>query len=168
MIIISISLFVCASCAQASDRPKSPEQQAYERLLSFIVEVRNRERGIDYSEWGRNLQLLISSNSSEGDRYLINLAFFGFNSALSEDFSCAVDRRLVKHGATFIQTLKKAQETFDKKNPCQTYNANRADNTGFLYCRSKENFSRLVTWWIAEIEHPDSSNSEVDCSEMFE
>jgi len=129
--------------------------------------VRAHERDVDYSDWGKNLQLLISSPSSDGDRYLVNLVFFGFDSALSEDFSCAVDRRLVKHKDAFFQTLKNAEETFDQQNPCQNYNARRADNIGFLYCRSKEDFSRFVAWWIAETEHADS-NLEIDCSEMFE
>lgn len=145
----------------------SQEQNAYERLLSFIVEIRNHEEHIQHSEWRKNLQFLISTSSLEGDRHLANLAFFGLDSALSEDFSCAVDRRLAKHKDTFIKVLKKSQEQFDQQNPCQIYNDHRADRAGFLHCRSKEDFSRFVTWWIAETERLDSS-LEVDCSEMFE
>lgn len=145
----------------------SAEQQAYEEMLSYLVKITFQTGGDDSSVWTKGLETLINSPSEEGDKYLTNLSFFGLDAHPSEEFSCAIDRRLFKHGETFVKHLESAPERFDKENPCQTFNAKQGKSYKVLHCESKESFNRSMMWWVSEYENPNP-NPEVDCSEYFE
>lgn len=170
-LIIILSILICTvilSTAYAAEKQAiSAEEQAYEDLLSYLVKVTFRTGDDDSSIWTKGLETLINSPSEEGDKYLTYLSFFGLDAHPSEEFSCAIDRRLFRHGETFVKHLESAPGRFDKENPCQIFNAKQGKSHKVLHCESKENFNRSMDWWVHEYKNPNPS-PEVDCSEYFE
>lgn len=167
--LFSIIIMIFASVSQvyaSGERQFSPEQKAYEEILEFILKVRYRTEKVSFYAWTENIKILIKSPSQNGDKYLAYLAFFSLDAHLSEEFACAVDRRL-QNSETFIGYLKSYKDRFDQENPCEKFNNRQKNASKILVCRSRQDLDRFVAGWIAELESPNE-HPEVDCSEFFQ
>lgn len=144
----------------------SSEQQAYEKILQYFLARRYEAEKPSEIVWDENIKALMESSSPDGDKYLVNLGFVGFDAHASESYSCAVDIRMGNHREALKKQLKLSLTNFDQQNPCEQFNKTKAKGHKILVCKSKEDFTRFANSWLTKPEQPDAE-AEVDCTEFF-